>query len=113
MSLPPMKRTETATKRRGRKRRRPEPTGPDSGTVYVEAIGRSVYVFDTMHRPLVSGLVAEDFCWRSAVAVWRARRPNWWQLSQRRAWQREREPLDAKRERIREFAAELGIARRT
>jgi hypothetical protein len=110
MSLPPMKRTESTTERRSMKRRRTAEAESDSGTVYLASVDRSVYVFDTMHRPLVSALVGEDFAWRSAVALWRARRPHVWQVSQRRAWRRESAPLDAKRDRIRELAADLGIS---
>jgi|BarGraNGADG00212_1021973.scaffolds.fasta_scaffold64115_1 hypothetical protein len=111
MHLPPVNQTQRATNRRRRRGPAPTEKTPDSGTVFIESIGQSLYVFDVMNRPLISAFVSEDFFWRTAKEAWTQRRPAFWHLRQRSAWRRERGVLDAKRDRVRALAEELGITR--
>lgn len=79
-----------------------------SDQLLIESVGQSVPLRD-MDRVDVAVVVIEDLCWRIATESWSARRPPRWRRRARTAWRAEGEALQAKRDRVRGMAAEVGL----
>ena len=104
----PRRTHDSARKRVRRRRANPTPVPAVSG-LRLASLDETVSVSDALNQPLVAVVMTEDFCWQSAVADWRARRPSGCRWAQWRAWRAEKMQLDQKRARIREVAVELGL----
>lgn len=74
---------------------------------------RLIDVYDTLDDPSTAVIVTEDACWQFARADWEARKPHCWQFSVRRAWREEGQRIDAKRQRLAEFADQIRTVGRT
>ncbi|HEY7050453.1 MAG TPA: hypothetical protein VH373_24775 [Jatrophihabitantaceae bacterium] len=101
--------THEQTPSRWRLRRRSAQPCATSGGLFLQSLGRTIDPSDAVNRPLVGVLMTEDFCWRSAVEAWRARKPRRWHRAKWSAWRAEQAVLEGKRSRIRELASELGF----
>lgn len=75
----------------------------------LHAVGVDVIPAHAVDRALVGALVTEDVCYQFAVEAWQARKPLWLRFGARGAWRGEGRELDAKRDRLRADAAELGF----
>lgn len=107
----PDTRHTTPARRRFRRRRATQPHDRTNG-LFLQSLEREIDVCQAVDQPLVGVLMTEDFCWRSAVETWQARKPPRRHLSDYSAWRREKAELDEKQARIRELAADLGLAPR-
>jgi hypothetical protein len=83
---------------------------PVSTDLRLAALERRVAPVLGRDNPLVASLLSEDTCWQIAREDWQSRKPRPWRLEERRVWRAEGEVLEAKRDRLREQAAELGLA---
>lgn len=92
--------------RRLRRRKAPVPVSTD---LRLAALERRVAPVLGRDNPLISALLSEDTCWQIAREDWQRRKPRPWQLEERRAWRAEGTVLEAKRDRLREQAAEFGL----
>ncbi len=90
------------------RRRRALP--PLSTDLRLAALDRRVAPVLGRDNPLVSALLSEDTCWQIAREDWQRRKPRPWRLEERRTWRAEGAVLENKRDRLREQAAELGLA---
>jgi hypothetical protein len=97
-----------AQSRFGRLRRR-KAAPPVSTDLRLAALERRVAPVLGRDNPLVASLLSEDTCWQIAREDWQARKPRLWRVEERRVWRAEGEVLEAKRGRLREQAAELGL----
>jgi hypothetical protein len=77
--------------------------------LWVGSAGAAVAPWLCLDKPLIAQLVSEDACWRMTVEHWHSRKPSWWHVHARSEWKAEGELLDAKKIRLKEQAATLGI----
>ena len=98
--------------KRSRRRRKANKADERRTGLYLASIDRSIDVCAALDRPMFGLLMTEDFCWQSTVAEWRNRRPSRTHRSEWKAWQAEGVEIEAKKGRIREMAAELGLVTR-
>jgi hypothetical protein len=89
--------------------RRRKPPLPVSTDLRLATLERRVAPVLGRDNPLVAALLSEDTCWQIAREDWQRRKPRPWRLEERRAWRAEGTVLEAKRDRLREQAAEFGL----
>lgn len=77
--------------------------------LYLESLGASVSLVDSMVCPGLGEVLSEDCCWRIAVADWRVRRPSIWQCDARARWREEGQQLAELRARIAALARTVDL----
>lgn len=85
----------------------PQHTTKPSWNLHLESVGSNVAGRFLTESPSAMVLAVEDLCWQAATEDWKHRRPHWWQLRARTAWQAEGAQLDAKAARLRQLADDV------
>jgi hypothetical protein len=88
-------------------RRERKVPAPRHDLLQLVSSGRLIDVYDTLDNPSTAVIAAEDACWQFARADWESRKPHRWQYSAYRAWREEGQRIDAKRQRLVEFANDI------
>lgn len=107
----PRTKSDPAPPRRAKSKQRSAKVTTEAPTDHLWVGSAGVWVPEAwphMH-PLVGHLVSEDVSWRAATMHWQSSRPGRFSLRARREWRAYGAQLAAKRERLRETAAELGF----